>query len=463
MRVLVAQLTLLGLCLSPVSYSFSVSNLPQSHNLILRPSSSCSSCLRKPSAAIVCHNHGRTKTVSAFKDWMCCKGKDGDELDPDDRIVDRHSDKTRSGMDDLQPDEQVIEKWVEKLETSLESAVKNERYSEASTLRDELSRMHMDDTSAVLKTNSDFYSAFSSKNIELMGNVWHNSPHVQCIHPGAKPLLGYDNIVNMWRNMFQARDKAFKSTAITPSNVKVHVRGTSAFVTCTEEVSSPGAERRMLATNVFRKFGGRWYLVHHHASQASVRPASIEDLLQGNSGGARVIRIDGSSLREGDGHANADEIVDEIVRALQGALENADEANQSNNGEGSGMVGSMMFELSSDDDKDDNEMRRMRDDGRDLGDDVLNERELMDGVTERTVAALRKLAKEGQITREQKRVLLTDVVEHHQAGECASEVEIAYELLVARFCGPEEVGSVMEAELLEDFADQCKSLAKKLR
>ena len=87
---------------------------------------------------------------------------------------------------------------------------------------------------------------------------------------------------------------------------------------------------------------------------------------------------------------------------------------------------------------------------------VLNERELMEGVTERTVAALRKLAKEGHITRDQKRVLLTDVVEHHQAGECASEVggsggrrrmseivlsqvEIAYELLVARFCGPEEV------------------------
>eukprot|EP00960_Hanusia_phi_P060329 764472-Hanusia_phi.AAC.7 len=85
----------------------------------------------------------------------------------------------------------------------------------------------------------------------------------------------------------------------------------------------------------------------------------------------------------------------------------------------------------------------------------------MDGVTERTVAALRKLAKEGQITREQKRVLLTDVVEHHQAGECASEVEqerwegvvvdsgvgeqveIAYELLVARFCGPEEVRSCL--------------------
>ena len=53
------------------------------------------------------------------------------------------------------------------------------------------------------QVNSDFYRAFSTKNISLMGTVWHKSPHVQCIHPGAKPLVGYDNIVSMWSNMFQ--------------------------------------------------------------------------------------------------------------------------------------------------------------------------------------------------------------------------------------------------------------------
>jgi hypothetical protein len=45
---------------------------------------------------------------------------------------------------------------------------------------------------------------------------------------------------------------------------------------------------------------------------------------------------------------------------------------------------------------------------------VLHERELMEGVTERTVEALRRLAKEGRISREHKRRLLTDVIEHHQ-------------------------------------------------
>ena len=67
----------------------------------------------------------------------------------------------------------------------------------------------------------------------------------------------------------------------------------------------PGAERRMLATNIFRKLEGKWVLVHHHASQATVRSNSIEDLLGGASG-ARVIRIDGSTL--GDGPAGSSKV-----------------------------------------------------------------------------------------------------------------------------------------------------------
>eukprot|EP00283_Hemiselmis_rufescens_P009501 CAMPEP_0173433090 /NCGR_PEP_ID=MMETSP1357-20121228/10669_1 /TAXON_ID=77926 /ORGANISM="Hemiselmis rufescens, Strain PCC563" /LENGTH=236 /DNA_ID=CAMNT_0014397769 /DNA_START=24 /DNA_END=731 /DNA_ORIENTATION=- len=227
-----------------------------------------------------------------------------------------------AGMDGLTPEEGMIERMVEKLETSLESAIQQEYFKDASTIRDELSRMHMDETSAVLRTNSDFYSAFSTKDIELMGKVWLNSPQVQCIHPGAKPLVGYDKIVSMWTNMFQAKDKVFRSTDIKPDGIKVHVRGTSAYVMCSEQVSAPGASRKMLATNIFRKYGGRWFLVHHHASQAAVRATggSIEELLQGNTGG-QVIRIDGNLGEDGDPQS----MIDEIVKAIQGAIEGDEE------------------------------------------------------------------------------------------------------------------------------------------
>lgn len=382
-------------------------------------------------------------------------------------------------MDDMQPEEAMVERLLERLETGIESAASQERFQEASALRDEISRMHMDDTSSVLRVNSDFYRAFSTKNISLMGTVWHNSPHVQCIHPGAKPLVGYDNIVSMWSNMFQARDQVFKGTDITPSDVRVHVRGTSAFVTCTEEVLAPsGAERRMLATNIYRKLEGNWVLVHHHASQAMVRGNSIEDLLGGASS-ARVIRIDGS-LRDSDGSSgkadsSADDIVDEIVRALQGALEE-EQGKSSSMGFPGQVVGSMRFEVETEDDEESKDKRRERkrstDEDTDDDEEMLTERELAEGVTERTVAALRKLAKEGLISRDQKRRLLTDVIQHHQQGQEASEVEIAYELLVMRFLpsqasddassGSANLFAQEEEDLLEDFADQCLILAKRL-
>ena len=64
---------------------------------------------------------------------------------------------------------------------------------------------------------------------------------VQCIHPGSKPVVGYDNIMSMWNSMFVAKDSAFAITKIKPANVKIHVRGTSAYVMCTEEVSTQQA------------------------------------------------------------------------------------------------------------------------------------------------------------------------------------------------------------------------------
>jgi hypothetical protein len=108
------------------------------------------------------------------------------------------------------------------------------------------------------------------------------------------------------------------------------------------------------------------------------------------------------------------------------------------------------------------ERKRSQDEDSEDDDDMLVERELTEGVTERCVAALRKLAKEGLISREEKRRLLSDVIKHHQQGEEASEVEIAYELLVMRFLpaggaiGVEAggVGVAEEEDLLEDFADQ---------
>jgi hypothetical protein len=166
--------------------------------------------------------------------------------------------------------------------------------------------------------------------------------------------------------------------------------------------------------------------VHHHASQATARPATnIEDLLQGSSGSTRVFRIDGSQLRGGD--SGADDIVDEIVRALQGALEEEGSRKSPIDLGGAGILGmgQMIVDVDDEDDEDGadgisgtgrDDTRRLdlrdsdtRDGNGDMADDMLlHERELMEGVTDRTVAALRRLAATGQVD-----IQLSHVPESH--------------------------------------------------
>lgn len=92
---------------------------------------------------------------------------------------------------------------------------------------------------------------------------------------------------------------------------------------------------------------------------------------------------------------------------------------------------------------------------------MRGERELTREVTERAVEAIRRLANKGVLSREHKRRLLSDIVKHHQIGDGASAVEISYQLLVMNFLRLRG-GALREEELLEDFAEQCKILAKRL-
>lgn len=50
-------------------------------------------------------------------------------------------------------------------------------------------------------------------------------------------------------------------------NVEVHVRGNLGYVTCMEVVKTKGTSwGRQVATNVFEKVDGQWYICIHHAS-----------------------------------------------------------------------------------------------------------------------------------------------------------------------------------------------------
>lgn len=131
------------------------------------------------------------------------------------------------------------------------------------------------DRESVLSANAMFYRAFEVRDIELMGQLWANTPYVRCIHPGWEPLYGWEEVIGSWGQIFAGMETLRFSLA----DVSVRVGGDMAWVELSEmlEATHEGkpARSQVLATNLFeRGTDGRWRIVHHHASPIMVRQAT---------------------------------------------------------------------------------------------------------------------------------------------------------------------------------------------
>ena len=118
----------------------------------------------------------------------------------------------------------------------------------------------------MLEANQTFYRAFEKKNIEAMEAVCSKGISSLCVHPGRKALKGWDNIRQSWVQIF----KATRYLEINLDVISVEVSGDLAYVVLVENVMQVAGNRRLeaksMATNVFERMGGQWYLVHHHGS-----------------------------------------------------------------------------------------------------------------------------------------------------------------------------------------------------
>jgi len=120
--------------------------------------------------------------------------------------------------------------------------------------------------SEILATNEAFYRAFEKKDIEAMSAVWSQGTGSLCIHPGWNVLRGWKEIRNSWVKIFQNTAYVEINTDI----ISTEIRDNLAYVVLVENVlqivNGRRTEAQSLATNVFEILGGKWYLVHHHAS-----------------------------------------------------------------------------------------------------------------------------------------------------------------------------------------------------
>eukprot|EP00542_Grammatophora_oceanica_P014841 CAMPEP_0194032066 /NCGR_PEP_ID=MMETSP0009_2-20130614/5093_1 /TAXON_ID=210454 /ORGANISM="Grammatophora oceanica, Strain CCMP 410" /LENGTH=166 /DNA_ID=CAMNT_0038672393 /DNA_START=201 /DNA_END=698 /DNA_ORIENTATION=+ len=111
----------------------------------------------------------------------------------------------------------------------------------------------------VRRVQHSFYEAFSSQDITLMRQVWSTKDDIRCVHPGMECLIGQQEVMQSWRDMFGVSD-GFK---ISPSRVQIDVTGTTALCTCIEKTHTGG---QLECVNVYRREDGDWKMILHMAA-----------------------------------------------------------------------------------------------------------------------------------------------------------------------------------------------------
>jgi len=370
----------------------------------------------------------------------------------------------------LPPDsrEAETERRFDKLESSMSRAVDENDFGTAARVRDEIDRMHVDDCGFVLQANTAFYKSFTEKNYDEMKKVWMQCEGVQCIHPSHEPLVGYKDVMESWKGMFDSDVKTFQMNSMVPSNIKLSVKGCTALLTCNEEVYASKFVRgvgkrkelikKMMATNIFRKQDDKWFMVHHHASWLSDNESKNINIYgkppkeKKNSDSLNIGSL-GGLLGGGFGAGESDGAVRRVFMGnINDLLSGVDGSDK-----GDSDTGKTIIQVSSEFDDDDDENI---DNVEDL-DDKRNMKWMNKGkqsvpkdmLRQNCISALRNLSSKGSISSKQKRLLLTDIITCSAKGEF-SLVEVAYELL----CGEGDDKDAAE----EEFADQCRLFATSL-
>jgi ketosteroid isomerase-like protein len=124
--------------------------------------------------------------------------------------------------------------------------------------------MHQEIETTPESAEATFYRAFARCDADAMRKVWADDG-VVCVHPGANPITNLEAIIRSWEHIFAGAApprietrlvQCFEQAGLAVRLVEEHIGSAS--------VGSVPA--RVLATNVYRRFGQRWRMVSHHGS-----------------------------------------------------------------------------------------------------------------------------------------------------------------------------------------------------
>lgn len=120
----------------------------------------------------------------------------------------------------------------------------------------------MSEDDAILGANAAYYRAFATRNFAAMSRIWADE-QVSCVHPGWPVLVGRQAVLESWQrilgNPTVGRIEFHDATAM--------VAGNEGRVLCVEVIGATA----FAASNWFRRIGGTWRMIHHHASPIALR------------------------------------------------------------------------------------------------------------------------------------------------------------------------------------------------
>ena len=127
----------------------------------------------------------------------------------------------------------------------------------------------------VADTETAFYNAFRELDLEKMKAVWLDSTTSSCIHPGSGLLIGFEKVLASWAGIFSNSQVPKVEHRLVQASTDAHL----AVHTVEENVTSGSGARSalILATNVYSRVDGRWYMIAHHASLPLVEPQQEKD------------------------------------------------------------------------------------------------------------------------------------------------------------------------------------------
>lgn len=122
----------------------------------------------------------------------------------------------------------------------------------------------MADSDAALFANEAFYRAFADGDARAMDALWSADAPVSCIHPGWGAIESRQEVIASWSAILGDGG----ASEIRCRDARAQIHGDIAVVICFEIFGTS----RLIATNIFRREGSVWKMVHHQAGPTSAAP-----------------------------------------------------------------------------------------------------------------------------------------------------------------------------------------------